>query len=554
MSHFRISFLVVLALAAAPSLFATQRPKLVVFIAIDQLRSDYLPRFKEHLLPATQKDGSPGGFRYFMEKGAYFPAAETGHGTNVTAPGHATMSTGALPYTHGIVSNKWYDAESKHPVYALEDRESPVLTQPNAAKEKGRSPKNLLSTTLSDEIKTAFGGKPIVVTVALKDRAAILLGGHRADLALWFDDSTKGLTTSLYYAKTFPEWLNKWNETRWPERKVPLAWNRILPEDSYAFSTASDGKPYQNYRKLGTVFPHPIDKSSSAFIGTPWGSAYVLDSALEAVKQMGMGKDKITDFLGVGLSSFDIAGHAYGVNSEQMQDFFIRQDRLLANFLGTLKKNLPDGLSEVLFVLTADHGVTEIPSIAQSARMPFDSVVPEKLTDAIHGFFEKEFGLNAKLSPIASVSENNLYLNKSLFKEKKIDLEAASKRLARWLATQPCIALAYTKWELLTGAFPALHFAKRLATSTHASRSGDVVYSPTGMCPQYEHYGSDGAEHGHVFTHDASLPIMLVGKSFKPGTYYRKATLADIAPTVAAAIGVIPPTGAEGELLSEAIR
>jgi len=556
----KISFYTILLFVtffAVPNTNAAERPKLVVFIAIDQLRADYLTRFREFLLPPVQKNGLPGGFRYFTDKGAFYPTAETGHGTNVTAPGHATLSTGALPYTHGIVANRWFDSETNQVVYGLEDHNSKVLTQTDAPKEKGRSPKNLLSTTISDEIKTAFGGKSIVGTVAIKDRAAILMGGHRADYALWFDDKIRGLTTSSYYSKEMklPQWVEQWNKTNWIDKNVPLAWERMLPRGAYAFSTQAPTKNvYQNYKGLGQEFPHQIEKGGVAFQGTPWGSAYVLEAALEMASKTGMGKDEITDFLGVGISSFDIAGHAFGANSEQMQDFFIRQDRLLASFLKKLQHTVPGGLASITFVLTADHGVTEIPSIAQSVGMPFKAMAPEDFYAKAESFLEKEFGLNRKNKPVAYISENNLYLNTKELVVNKLDPEVVAQKLARWLATQPCFGMAYTKWELLAGKHANLHFSKRVATSTNEVRSGDVVYSTTGICPQYEHYGVQGAEHGHSYTHDASVPIMIVGKSFKPGRYFQKATLADIAPTIAASVGVSPTTGSEGRVLAEIIR
>ncbi|MBI3543069.1 MAG: alkaline phosphatase family protein, partial [Deltaproteobacteria bacterium] len=285
---------------------AAPRPKLVVLIAIDQFRGDYLARFESQYLAPTLPGGKPGGFRYLMEKGAVFPNAQTGHVPNTTAVGHATMLTGALPYLHGIVANYWFDQGLHEKFYAAYDADAQIVGG-KGGDHTGRSPRSLLVTTLGDEMKNAWGGKPRVVSIALKDRAAILMGGHRADLALWFDEAAASWATSTYYAKDkkLPEWVAAWNKTDYVATKSPKKWETLLPDSQYWASTPMPPEVLGDGRGLGPKFPHPIDGKLAPFLVSPWANAFTFDTALKAVAALKLGAGPTPDLLAVSLSAFD---------------------------------------------------------------------------------------------------------------------------------------------------------------------------------------------------------------------------------------------------------
>lgn len=151
---------------AAPPTGIPARPKLVVALVIDQFRADYLLRFSDRFLPAKGKGDEVGGFRYLMTQGAYFPMAEYSLLQSMTCPGHATILTGSLPYQNGIPANAWNNSENGSYVYCAEDSKHQTV---GAAKfdHAGTSPRNLIGTTVGDELKNA-GFPSRVVTIALK--------------------------------------------------------------------------------------------------------------------------------------------------------------------------------------------------------------------------------------------------------------------------------------------------------------------------------------------------------------------------------------------------
>ena len=229
-----------------------KKPKLIVVLIIDQFRADYLTRFKERFLPAQNKKGAIGGFNYLISNGAYFPYAQYEILQAMTGPGHASLLTGSYPYQSGIPINDWYDSQSGKNMYCVEDEASPIVglkENSDLKKIRGMSPKNLIGTTVGDELKNA-GYPSKVISIALKDRAAILLGGHRADLALWFDPSSFQWVSSKYYLPEdhLPTWVTTLNEEIKIKKSPIKVWSAKLQETmkSY-FATTST---YPNEKKL----------------------------------------------------------------------------------------------------------------------------------------------------------------------------------------------------------------------------------------------------------------------------------------------------------------
>jgi hypothetical protein len=543
------------------------RPKLLVVIAIDQFRSDYLTRYEKFFLPAMQANGAPGGFRYFMEKGAYFTNSKTAHAENVTAVGHATMLTGAFPYLHGIVANAWYDRDLKKSISATFDPNALIVgTTGVLANSNGISAKNLLVTTLGDEMKNSWNGKPTVVSVALKDRASVFMAGHRADLALWYnapakyrgEDQTAGAewVSSTYYlpSKHLPDWLVQWNKSNYIEKHAPKTWEKLLPEKAYSIATTLLPEFLGSGRGLGKSFPHPVRGSPSAFVTSPWGNQYILETALLAVKQMKLGNHEVPDLLAVSLSSFDALGHNFGPVSVEMMDATLRVDRMLADFLSQLQKMVPGGLSNVTIALTADHGIQLNPSYVEQLKLPGGPYSSANWVQTANSALSERFGFSKDESPVLHFTESSYYLDHELIQRRGKDVNEVARGLAEWLRRQPFVAAAYAQIDLSLGNVAPTGYSRKMAVNTFPTRTGDVFISNRPGYITLLENTSEGADHESPSVQDASVPIILVGQAFKPGHYAEEVYLNDLAPTLSHTLGIVAPTGSEGHVLAKALR
>lgn len=530
------------------------KPRLVVVIVVDQLRSDYLPRFEHLFVPARQKNGAVGGFRYLMEQGAYFKNAQFDHTQMVTGIGHATILTGAYPYLHGLVGNSWYEREREKKVNVVFDETATLVGSAKKTGEDGRSPHHLLVTTLGDEMKNAWGGKSLVGGIALKDRSAILLAGHRADLALWTEKDSPNFVTSTYYAKDgkLPGWVERWNKSDYMAKKAPKVWNKLLPEKDYWLSTPLPPETVAFLKGLTKTFPHPITDVNS-FAASPYGNAYTLDAAVEMIKQMKFGADTVPDLLGVSLSSFDMLGHNFGFISAEMQDMTVRLDQQLADFFNDLDKKIPGGLKNVVIVLTADHGVPMNHAMAERFNLPGGVYWGETVTAKADAYLRTKFGFSSSEKPIVAFNESQITLDEKLITKRGKDLNQIARELARWLRMQNFVAAAHAKIDLLEGQVPPTSLARRMALSIHAGRSGDVLFVARPGFAQLPDGKNVGVDHETAFVQEASVPLILAGPWFKPGKYFENVMINDLAPSLSLALGITAPSGSEGRALVKAL-
>lgn len=564
-----ISFIYFLVQFAAPAK-ASPLPKLIVVISIDQFRSDYLTRFEHLFIKPGDKKYPNAGFRYFMDQGAYFMRAHTAHAANMTGPGHAAMLTGAVPALHGIVSNYWFDPALMKGVYCVQDPASPVLNGKGGFIEggSGRSPKQLLTTTVGDELKSLFGGKPKLVSVAFKDRAAILMAGHRADAVVWFDEKNGQWTTSKYYAETgaLPKWLETWNADfgSFLKKEVPDSWEKLLPKDAYKLSSALSDK-FVGYshasvdlKNFGKTFPHRFANKKSDFFYSPWGVHYTLQTALEAVRQYKLGTNSAPDMLTISLSSHDYVGHMFSSMSEEMQDMTIREDRFLAQFLDELFKMVPGGKENIIFALSADHGAnTALIDYQKELKLPGAPYFLDDLSAQATAFLRKSKLWVSTEEPVAYVIDGNLYFNHAMIKNKGTSLLEMSQAVAGWLREQPFIAEAYAKADIYAGKTAHTVFSQKLAKNLHPLRSGDVVFASRPSFTQFTGKAVDdveGLDHESISPQDGGIPIVLVGKPFVKKRFWDDVVISDLAPTLSAALGILAPSGSEGRILSQAMR
>jgi hypothetical protein len=492
--------------------------RLVLLIAADQFRPDYLTRFGP----------LPAGFRTLMSRGAVFTDAQLEHAVTVTAVGHATMLTGATPSVSGIIDNVWYERASKSTVESVTDRDVQIVGGDDAAG-IGASPRRLLVTTLGDQLKLASGAAPgtpeapKVIGISLKDRSAILPAGHAADGAYFLRGGR--FVTSTYYRPDLPAWVADLNA-------------RQLPE-SYA------GKRWEFE---GGVREYPTETGAQlygAVIASPAGNELVLALARAALQHERLGQRGVTDVLTVSFTSNDLVGHTYGVESPEVRDITKQTDRQLQQLLDEVEQRV--GLAHTLVAFMADHGSGSAPEAAGAMRVPAGRFQAQALTEAIEAALDARYGADTW---IERTQLPHVYLDHALLASRGIDAAEARRVAAEAAARVPHVARVYTRDALLAGQVPDDLISSRVTRAYHRDRSGDlhVVLEPLWTT------APTGSSHGTPYHYDAHIPLMLMGPGILPGTYSARVALNDLAPTLAEVLGVEAPAGSTGRVLHEALQ
>ncbi len=543
---------VILPLAGLPKLAAcaASRPlppapsecRLVVGIVVDQLRADYLERFDDLF--------GEGGFKRLKAKGAYFANAHYLHACTYTAPGHAVVTTGSTAAVTGIIGNKWYDRETGKSIESITDDETTGVPEG-----KGASPRRLLVSTLGDELKGATGGRARVIGVSLKNRGAILPAGRAADAAYWFDDKRGQMQTSSYYLKELPAWATSFNARRIPDQWFGKTWEKALPQSAYDRCDADDA-PYEGrFAGGGPAFPHVVgrgDKPNARFYDdftmTPWANDYLVDFAAAAIEGEKLGADAIPDLLAISFSANDIAGHAFGPNSHEALDMTVRTDQTLARLLDLIDRKV--GLDKTLVFLTADHGVAPVPEYAARQRLNSRRIPFEQVAVAIKRALDAKFGEGAWF---AGFSAESIYFDLATLADKKLDRSDVERVAAEAALGVGGIAAAFTRTQILSGALPRTPIAQRVQMAFHPQRGGDVFLVPEPFCFFGDELYKVAATHGTPHPYDTHVPLSLMGRGIRAGRYLTEASPSDIAPTLAALLGIAAPNGAVGRVLNESL-
>jgi arylsulfatase A-like enzyme len=513
--------------------------RLVVVLSVDQLRGDYLERFRPHF--------GDGGFERLLTQGAVFTQAVYEHAVTKTCPGHAVVLTGAHAADNGVISNEWWNPATGRVEYCAFDAAAPLIGMEG----EGRSPRRLRVPTLGDVLKLA-DSRTRVISVAGKDRSAIMLGGHLADGVWWAKDTL--FVTSRYYADTLPDWIRRFNAARAFTRYFGSAWDRLLAPSAYATLGIDEAQGERDKAGMGLAFPHIIGAGGprpgphfiEALEYSPFHDDIVLEFALEAMRAEKLGLDEAPDILAVGLSATDRVGHAFGPDSHEMLDMMIRTDRLLARLFDVLEQEI--GLDHVLVVLTSDHGVAPLPETVQqhragtaATRISADSI--ESLVDRA---LVKRFGGSGWVS---NADAPYIYLNHATAQGRGVDADEAARHARDVLRQQPWIHTALTHTEV-TGQ-RAAGSRTPLALSFDPRRSGDVMFA---QAPWTVIQGdADGTTHGSQWLYDRHVPLIFMGAGIRPGTHTGYASVADIASTLAEVLRIPPPPAASGRVLSEAL-
>lgn len=520
------------------------RPRLTVIIAVDQLRGDYLQTFRPYF--------GEGGLKRFLEDGAVFTQAVFDHGTTKTCPGHAVVSTGAQPKDHGIVANNWYDPVEGREVYCAYDPASPLV----GGNGEGRSPRNLAAPSIGDMLRLSNAGKSRVISVAGKDRAAIMLGGRLANAAFWPIGASFG--TSRYYADSLPEWVRRFNESGAFERYLGTKWEKILPEEAYAIQGRDDQPGESGDDSAGRSFPHQIgskrrgmDKSFiKALERSPFQDELVVELAIEALTNEKLGRGDSPDILAVGLSATDRIGHAWGPNSHEIMDAIVRLDRLLARLFEAIDREV--GLENVTVALSADHGVAPLPEFVREVQ-PGDAAMrlhPDTIIIAVELALDSKYGRHGGKGWVVEFDAPNLYLDLPMLESRGADLAEAERVSRDAVRRIKGIHDAQARTDLLRLRDEGSRLP--LVLSSHPQRSGQVVVVPNPFVLIDD--DPDGTGHGTPWIYDRHVPVAFFGAGIRAGEQHGPASVVDIAPTLAAILGVQKPTASSGRVLIEALE
>ena len=528
--------LVLSSLACRPPL---EGPRLVVVISVDQMRADYLERFDDRFT---------GGLARLLSDGAVFEDAHQDHAMTSTAPGHATIATGAFPARHGLVQNDWYDRAMARSVYSVEDPTAQIIGIPDAP---GRSPVNLKTNTLGDWLKRRSRGSK-VFSVAVKDRAAIPMGGKRPNGVYWYYLPTGQFVTSAFYRREYPDWVDRFNAAEPAAAYNGRNWERLFPESTYVASREDDFPPEFDGRS--TTFPHWIgvmeeDGGWDRFyrkilLHSPFADELTFAFVRELVVNEELGADDRPDILFVGCSAADYIGHAYGPYSQEVEDYYLRLDHQLDSLFVFLDETV--GRANYLVVLTADHGVMTMPE--ELARRGFGG---ERASKRALGTLAKQaIGPDtASREPdhgpqVRQMSGVVIEFPRGTSEQDQV---AARRAVAAALRESPAILEAYTADELLPGEDGDRPHFGAFRRSFYPDRSPDVVILPHDnvLVTNLDHETSHGTPHPF----DSHVPLVFAGPGIAPGRHPARVRTVDIAPTLAAILGVRPMGTIDGRVL-----
>ena len=514
---------------------AQQRPKLVVGIVVDQMKMEYLYRFSD--------DFSANGFKRLINNGYTFHNMHYNYVPTYTAPGHASIYTGTTPSTHGIVGNEWFNKATGKSMYCTDDASVKTLGD-GTDKEGAMSPKNLLSTTITDELRMATNFKGKVIGLSIKDRGAILPAGHFANWAFWYS-KTGAFISSTFYGPKLPEWLTEFNQEKRYMTYINKGWNLLKPLATYNESLPDDN-PYEGKldKANAPVFPYDLikiykEKGADVLRTTPYGNDFLADLAMKAIEKEELGKDDITDFLAVSFSSTDYVGHTFGPRSMELQDTYLRLDQTLANFLTYLDKTV--GKNNYLLFLTADHAGAENANYLKDNKYNVKNIPSKDIIDSLKKYSSDTFGVDLVLD----YSNFNLFFNKELVKQKGLELAKVKQSFKDFLMTQDQVKRVYTEEEILASSGND-YFLSFISKGYDPKQNGDIVILDKAG---YMEYQATGTTHGTPNSYDTHVPLLFYGWQVPKGEMHAKKYITQIAPTLSQMLQIPFPNGTESEVL-----
>ena len=526
-----LAFTLLIALSAY-----AQKPKLVVGIIVDQMRQEYLLRFEDRY--------GDGGFKRLMYQGFMYRNAHFNYVPTYTAPGHTSVYTGSTPAVHGIISNAWYDHVNKKQVYCAGDEQENTV---GSTSNKGKmSPRNMLVTTITDELRFSNQMRSKVIGLSIKDRGAIFPAGHTGN-AYWYDSETGDFVTSTYYHDELPKWVNKFNKKRHADKYLGQTWNTLYDINTYRQS-GPDNTPYEvKMAGKDPVFPYDLstvkEKKYAYLPSTPFGNDILTDLALAALENEQLGQGDHTDFLAVSYSSPDYIGHQFGPNSIEVEDTYLRLDQNIKSLLDELDKTVGQG--NYLVFLTADHAVVDVPQFLLDNKVQ-SGYFTVNVQKEVENFLVRKYGEGPW---VENASNQQVFLNRKLVKDKEMSLAQVRGEVAAFLMDIGGVAECYTAEAMQHMDYNAAGVKGMMVRGYNQSRSGDVLYA---LAPGWLPSGNKaGTSHGSAYTYDTHVPMLWYGQGIERGSSVKYHPITDIAPTLSMILGVKLPNGVTGQPLEE---
>lgn len=522
----------------AQEMTTVDRPKLVVGVVVDQMRYDYLTRFYHRY--------GEDGFKRILREGFNCENAHFSYIPTQTAVGHASIYTGATGSTHGIIANYWYDKFLKKWIYCVDDfNYQAVGTQ---VENEQKSPYRLLTTTLTDELRLAQNMNGKTIAIGLKDRSAVLPGGHTSNGSYWFVGMDEGkFVTSSFYMDELPGWVDDFNNNGLVQKYMKKKWETLYPIKTYTESIEDDN-PYEGLwiGEEKPVFPHDLKKLSKAnsnfdlIKSTPFGNTLLVEFAKAAIKNEKLGKRDFTDFLAISFSSPDYVGHQFGVDSKEIEDTYLRLDQDLADLLKYLDNAV--GKDDYTLFLTADHAAVAVPAYLKSKKIPggiFDALAFRSHIDEVS---MRNFGTK---DLIENVSNFQIFFNKEALKERNLESGKVADVFVAELINYEGIHKALTAETLQKTDFNT-GILSHVQNGYNQKLSGDVILVPN---PVTVPYPDTGSTHGSGYSYDTHVPIMFYGKGIKQGRSRKRVAVIDIAPTISNLLQIEFPNGNRGQVI-----
>ena len=533
-----IAFYLALTLGTSFAQSTQEKPKLIVGIIVDQMRQEYLYKFADRY--------SEGGFKRLMNEGFMMKNGHYNYIPTFTGPGHASVYTGTTPATHGIIGNNWYVRSLNKSIYCAEDS---TVTNVGGTPSNGQiSPRNMLSTTITDELRFSTNKRSKVVGLAIKDRGASLPAGHLGD-AYWYDSENGDFMTSTYYYDSLPKWVQDFNAKKLPDSYLSKTWEPLYPIETYKQSIDDNNNfeaPFIG--KETPTFPYILDSlranndNYGLIAATPFGNSLTLDFAYAAIEGEQLGKRGETDFLAVSFSSPDYIGHRFGPASKEVEDNYLRLDLEMEQFLNYLDKTY--GKGKYLVFLSADHGVAEVATHMVSENVPAGNLNVAYISGQLRGYTQQNYGVG---DWILNFSNEQIFLNSELAKEKGVKISDMEEDLAKFLMKFKGIKEVYTSTSMRNTAFTQDRPALLQMGYNHKS-SGDLLLI---LEPGWLTGGARGTSHGTGFSYDTNVPILFFGWGVKHGSSSRHASITDIAPTLSMMLDIRLPNGSNGTPIHE---
>lgn len=510
-------------------------PKLVVGIVVDQMRFDYLYKY-------WNKFGD-GGFKKLVNEGYQCKNLQYNFVPTYTGPGHSSIYTGTTPDRHGIISNDWFNRETNSGIYCTEDKS--VKTIGSLTEKVGQmSPRNLLSTTVGDELRVASMLKSRVYGIALKDRAAILPAGHIANAAYWFDGESGNWVSSSFYGNTLPDWISRFNKQQKALSYLNQIWKPLLPMEQYTESLA-DKTPYETPFKGSTsvTFPYDLKKlmdkngGQNLIRSTPFGNTFTNDFAIELIKNEKLGQSNYTDMLCVSFSSTDYIGHQFGTDAVETEDVYLRLDADLKILLDSLEALI--GKENLLVFLSADHGGATVPSYLMDLRAPGGYMNYTPIESELKIWLKTQTSID---SNIIGIFNDQVYLNESALKANGTSITETELLVADWLLSVKGIHSSITASDLRRNEYTTgtNHFIQK---GFHPKRSGNVAIT---LEPNWIEYHQTGTTHGSPYNYDTRVPMLWYGWKIEHGESVQPYFIEDIAPTISWLLNIPFPNATSG--------